>query len=338
MRTADTTTMTCLRLQGPGALDALAPTELPRPVPGDGELLVRVHAAGVNPSDVLNAIGLPITRYPRVPGRDFAGVVEDGPDDLVGTRVWGAGSGDLGFTRDGSHAGYLVVPAAAAVPMPQAWSYADAAASGLAYATAAIGLSRGSLRAGLHVLATGAAGGVGHAAAAIAMWRGARVVAAVKDERERERARRALPAATVVTTEPGTFADAVREATGGRGVDLLYDTVGNPVFAQNLGVLAEDGTMVVIAGRPGEEVGLDLSQFYRRRLTLAGASSTRGDAAWCAEHLRALAPGFERGDLPPVGIARCYPIEQAAEAYALAGSGRADGRIVLALDGAGGAR
>jgi NADPH2:quinone reductase len=336
MESTNTTTMTSLRLEGPGALEALAVTEVPRPVPGDGELLVRVHAAGVNPSDVLNAIGLPITRYPRVPGRDFAGVVEDGPAELLGARVWGAGSGDLGFTRDGSHAEYLVVPAAAAVPIPETWNFVQAAASGLAYATADIGLERGGLRPGLRVLVTGAAGGVGHAAAAIALSRGAHVIAAVKDGAEQERAEHALRAATVLTTAPATFADGVRQATDGRGVDLLYDTVGNPLFGQNLGVLAEDGTMVVIAGRPGQEVSLDLSQFYRRRLALVGVSSTRADAVWCAEHLRALVPRCEQGDLPPVGVARCYSIEQAAEAYGLAGSGRAGGRVVLTFDGVGG--
>jgi NADPH2:quinone reductase len=323
--------MTSLTLEGPGALDALAATEVPRPAPGEGDLLVRVHAAGVNPSDVLNAIGLPITTYPRVPGRDFAGVVEEGPADLIGARVWGAGSGDLGFTRDGSHAEYLLIPAAAAVPIPARWTFAQAAASGLAYATAAIGLERGGLRPELHVLATGAAGGVGHAATAIALSKGARVIAAVKDEAEQERTRRSLPTATVLTTAPATFADAVREATDGRGIDLLFDTVGNVLFEQNLGVLADDGVMVVVSARPGVEVGLDLSQFYRRRLTLAGVSSTQADVGWCAGYLRALMPGFERGELPPVTVGRCCSIEQAAEAYALAASGRAEGRVVLTL-------
>jgi NADPH:quinone reductase-like Zn-dependent oxidoreductase len=89
--------------------------------------------------------------------------------------------------------------------------------------------------------------------------------------------------------------------------------------------------MVVVSARPGVEVGLDLSQFYRRRLTLAGVSSTQADVGWCAGYLRALMPGFERGELPPVTVGRCCSIEQAAEAYALAASGRAEGRVVLTL-------
>src|SRR3712207_4501953 len=83
----------------------LRPTEVPRPQPQEGEVLVEVHAAAVNRSDVLNARGsFPFTTLPRIPGRDFAGVVVGGLDDLVGREVWGTGGGDLGFLRDGCHA------------------------------------------------------------------------------------------------------------------------------------------------------------------------------------------------------------------------------------------
>lgn len=327
------TTMAGLWLEAPGAIDALQAAPVPRPQPGPDELLVRVHAAGINPSDVLNVLGLPITTYPRVPGRDFAGVVESGPAELVGTRVWGAGSGDLGFVRHGSHAEYLTIAADAAVAIPASLSFEEAAASALAYATASIGLEAGGLRADQTVMATGAASGVGHAAAAIAAARGARVVAAVKDAEEAERVRRTLPEAAVVVTTDERFADEVRDATGGHGIDLVYDTVGNVLFAQNLATLAEDGTLVVIAARPGQEVAFDLSQFYRRRLRLIGVSSTRADATWCAEHLRALADAFQTGALPPVPVAGTFALQQAASAYGLAATGTAGGRIVLAIGG-----
>src|SRR5215208_8304853 len=89
----------------------LRPVEVPRPVPGEGEVLIEVYAAAVNRSDVLNARGsFPFTTLPRIPGRDFAGVVVEGPQELLGTEVWGTGGGDLGFIRDGSHARYLPVP------------------------------------------------------------------------------------------------------------------------------------------------------------------------------------------------------------------------------------
>src|SRR5262245_56047868 len=100
----DPTTMRALVLDGPGAPAELSARRVPLPTAAAGEAVVEVHAAAVNRSDVLNVIGLPLTSFPRVPGRDFAGVVVDGPADLVGGRCWGTGSGDLGFSRDGSHA------------------------------------------------------------------------------------------------------------------------------------------------------------------------------------------------------------------------------------------
>src|ERR671927_511750 len=114
-----------------GAPSELRQTEVPRPDPGEGEVLVEIHAAAVNRSDVLNARGsFPLTTLPRIPGRDFAGVVVEGPQELVGTDVWGTGGGELGFTRDGSHARYLAVSRGAVVPKSDTLTLEEAAASG----------------------------------------------------------------------------------------------------------------------------------------------------------------------------------------------------------------
>ncbi|MFE7444051.1 zinc-binding alcohol dehydrogenase family protein [Streptomyces chartreusis] len=323
--------MSAVLLQGPGAPADLVATSVARPPHGAGEVVVQVRVAGVNPSDVLNCLGLPITSYPRVPGRDFAGVVTEGPSDLLQRRVWGTGSGDLGFSRHGSHAEELVVPAAGVVLCPDRFSFEDAGASGLAYATASAGLIRGGLRSGTTVLVTGAAGRVGGAARAIARWRGARVIAAVRDDVERRAVESASPDAAVVVTDAEDWSSAVRALTDGRGADLCFDTVGNAVFEQVIACLAEDGAMVVISARPGTEVGLDLSQFYRRRLSLLGVSSTQSDVAWTASLLKALMPGFESGELPPVTGVRVLPLSSAAEAYTLV-AGNADGaRVALGV-------
>jgi NADPH:quinone reductase len=323
--------MSAIVLDEPGEPALVSCKSVPVPVPAKGEVLVRVEAAGVNPSDVLNARGLPITTYPRVPGRDFAGTVVAGLEPIVGTAVWGTGSGDLGFSRDGSHAQYVAVPESAVVPLPSTFGLDDAGASGLAYAMAAAGLQRAGLRSGMSVLVAGAAGGVGGAAAAISLNAGADVIGAVKDDGERKRAEARLSGAHVLTTAEG-FVEQVLSVTEGRGVDLVYDTVGNVLFEQLLAVLAEDGSMVVIAARPQAQVGLDLSQFYRRRLSLLGASSTRSDAAWCASLLTELLPAFESGALPPVAIAAKLELERAGEAYQLVASGTAAGRVVLTFD------
>src|SRR5215213_6728135 len=136
----------------------LRQTEVPRPDPGEGEVLIEVHAAAVNRSDVLNARGsFPFTTLPRIPGRDFAGVVVEGPQELLGTEVWGTGGGDLGFIRDGSHARYLAVPGNAVAPKSTTLSLEEAAASGLAYVTAGSAVIQlGNLSAGDTILVTGA--------------------------------------------------------------------------------------------------------------------------------------------------------------------------------------
>jgi NADPH:quinone reductase-like Zn-dependent oxidoreductase len=152
----------------------LRPTEVPRPDPAEGEVLIEVHAAAVNRSDVLNARGsFAFTTLPRIPGRDFAGVVVEGPQELVGKEVWGTGGGELWFVRDGSHAGYLALPRNAVVPKSDTLSLEEAGASGLAYVPAGSALVElGDVSEGETILVTGAAGGVGSAAVMIARWKG----------------------------------------------------------------------------------------------------------------------------------------------------------------------
>ena len=128
--------MKALRFDRFGSLDALQLVELDTPLPGASEALVRVVAAGVNPSDVKNVLGLfHETTLPRTPGRDFAGVVEKGPTEWIGREVWGTGS-ELGFTHDGAHAEYLVIPTIALALKPVSLSFALAASCGVPYTTA----------------------------------------------------------------------------------------------------------------------------------------------------------------------------------------------------------
>src|SRR5215212_10126693 len=195
----------------------LRPTEVPRPDPAEREILVEVHAA-VNRSDVLNARGsFAFTTLPRIPGRDFAGAVVEGPPQLVGKEVWGTGGGELGFLRDGSHARYLAVPRNAVVPKSATLSVEEAGASGLAYVTAGSALLElGNVSEGETILVTGAAGGVGSAAVMIARWKGARVIGAIKDESERPMAQR-TGVDVIVDTSREVVTDAVMAATGGEG-------------------------------------------------------------------------------------------------------------------------
>src|SRR6266436_6511168 len=127
--------MRVLKFEKAGFLDELSIRELPIPTPIAGEVLVQVKAAAVNPSDVKNVLGkMHKTTLPRIPGRDFAGVVVGGSDELSGQSVFGSG-GNLGFGRDGSHAEFVAVPASAVLPMPRNLSFEQAAGIGVAYVT-----------------------------------------------------------------------------------------------------------------------------------------------------------------------------------------------------------
>lgn len=151
--------MRALYFEKTGALSNLQVRDLPLPVPKDGEALVQVKAAAINPSDIGNVLGrFPFTTLPRVPGRDFSGVVLKGSSSIVGREVFGTG-GNLGFGRDGSHAEMLCVPEEALSLKPSAWSYAQAAASGVAFLTAwqAV-VNAGRLQPGETLLIIGAGG------------------------------------------------------------------------------------------------------------------------------------------------------------------------------------
>jgi NADPH:quinone reductase len=282
---------------------------------------------------VLNARGsFPITTLPRIPGRDFAGVVIEGPQELVGTEVWGTGGGELGFIRDGSHAQYLAVSRNAVVPKSDTLSLEEAAASGLAYVTAGSALVElGGVSAGETVLVTGAAGGVGSAAVMIARWKGARVIGAIKDESERAMAERA-GVESIIDTSREDVTDAVLAATGGGGANLVLDAVGGPLFEPALNSLGKKGRMVVITTTPGkQQVSFNLFDFYRKGLRLFGLMTSFLDAKGSAAVLRDLGPGFDEGALRAPAIAERFPLEQAGMAYARVESGEAAGRVLLVM-------
>ena len=326
--------MRAILIEHPGDPSELRQTEVPRPEPGKDEVLVEVHAAAVNRSDVLNARGsFPFTTLPRIPGRDFAGVVVEGPRELLGTEVWGTGGGDLGFIRDGSHARYLVVPGNAVAPKSATLSLEEAAASGLAYVAAGSALIElGGISAGETVLVTGAAGGVGSAAVMISRWKGASVIGAVKDPSERDRAEQA-GVEVIVDTSREKLPESVLAATDGGGAHLVLDTVGGPLFEPALGSLGAKGRMVVITATPvARHVSFDLLDFYRKGLRLSGLMTSFLDAQGCAAVIRDLAPGFDEGALRAPAIAERYQLEQAGKAYARVESGEAAGRVLLLMD------
>src|ERR1700722_5421572 len=154
--------MRALRFQKTGSLDELRVEDVPKPVPIAGEVLVQVKAAAINPSDVKNVLGkMHETSVPRIPGRDFAGLVADGPEAWKGKAVFGSG-GNLGFGRDGTHAEFVTVPVSALNPLPRNLTFEQAAAMGVAYLTAWVAVvSTAKIQAGETILITGTTGAVG---------------------------------------------------------------------------------------------------------------------------------------------------------------------------------
>jgi len=316
------------RFGAPAVLDCVtldAPEGL-----GADEALVAVRAASINPSDVKNVAGrMRQTVPPRVPGRDFAGVVVQGPPAWVGAEVWGSG-GDLGFTRDGTHAGLLRLPIAALARKPTTLDFAQAGAVGVNYVTALLGLDAAEVGTGARVVVIGASGGVGGAACAIAAGRCARVIAA---QRGAARGTAAQATCESIDLGAGPVAEQILAATGGQGADVIYDCVGDrAIFESAVTALAFRGRMVSIAGVPGEKVGIELIPFYRKEARLLGIDSLKRKAVDCAPLMEALRPGFESGAYPAPAIAHSLPLARGAEGFALVEAGTR-GRVVLTMEG-----
>ena len=280
-----------------------------------GEVRVAIHAAAVNPSDAKAALGLmPYAVFPRTPGRDFAGTVVEGPSRLVGREVFGS-SGDLGIRCDGTHASHVIVEADALVEKPDAISLDEAAGIGVPFVTAQDGLRRAGLPGpGETVLVLGLNGKVGQAVAQIATWRGANVIGVVRRAESYEG--RASGPVLVVDASSGDAASHIREATGGRGADLVFNTVGDPYYALGTASLAKQGRQVFIAA-VNRIVAFDIFAFYRGRHTYVGIDTLALSSVETGAVLRELAPGFASGHLKPFPIkaAAVYPLDRAGDAY-----------------------
>ena len=317
---------TCLRLHAKAAeASSVKPAveQMTLARRNDGDVIVELRAAAVNPSDVKAAIGMmPYAVFPRTPGRDFAGVVVAGPADWMGAEVFGS-SGDLGIRRDGTHATHLVVEADALVRKPASISLNEAAGIGVPFVTANEGLRRAGMpKPGETVLIMGVNGKVGQAAAQIAAWSGARVIGVVR--RPEPYAGFACAPVEIVDASAGDVATRVREMTGGKGADIVYNTVGDPYFQDAHKSLALKGRQILISAID-KIVQFNIFEFYRGRHTYVGIDSLGMNSIETGAVLRDLLPGFESGKLKPFPIVESaiYPLSKAAEAYvAVMGSAR----------------
>ncbi|HEY1945124.1 MAG TPA: zinc-binding alcohol dehydrogenase family protein [Roseiarcus sp.] len=299
--------------------DALAATvrlvESDAPKAPEGSAVVAIRSAGVNPSDVKAVLGaMPHAVWPRTPGRDYAGVVVEGPKDLIGKEVWGSG-GDLGVRRDGSHAKHLVIPVANLREKPTSISLAEAGAIGVPFVTAFTGLREaGSVKKDDVVLVLGANGKVGQATIQLATAAGARVFGV---ERTADAYRgHANGEVTMLGASEGDIAERVRKATNGHGADIVFNTVGSPYFEAANRAMAMRGRQIFISTIE-RSVPFDIFAFYRGQHRYIGVDTLALDSADGAAVLEALRPSFETRKLRPFPVlpAYVYPLARAAEAY-----------------------
>ena len=310
----------------PGALQLEAAAQ-PQPVARPGFAVVRVGAAAVNPSDVKAALGLmPQAAWPRTPGRDFAGLVVDGPGEWIGREVYGSG-GDIGITRDGSHARFLVLPVAALRDRPRSISMDESGAVGVPFVTAYEGFRRSGMpQSGQTVLVLGANGKVGQAAVQLAAQAGARVIAVQRGPGPFAGFASA-PVEVIDAREHADVAARVRELGDGRGADIVYNTVGSIYFEAANKALAKGATQIFIATQE-RAVPFDIFAFYRGMHTYVGIDSLAMDCIASTAQLDAMREGFERGTLKPFPVARSFTLDDAIDAYRLVLSGSTD-RVVL---------
>lgn len=320
--------MKALRFDRFGSLDALQLVELETPVPGESEALVRVHAAGLNPSDVKNVLGrFHDTTLPRIPGRDFAGVVESGPEEWIGREVWGTGA-ELGFSHDGTHAEYVLMPVSGLTLKPVSLSFALAASCGVPYTTAWNALRRGGLVVEDRRLVVIGVGAVGSAAISLARILGTtQIVAAVREADLSPELRRSGPP-LVLLADAKKFAADVREHFAG-GADLIFDTTGHWVDA-SVGAIAEFGRIATIAAPKDGHVNFPLLDLYRIGGVLVGVNSLLYDVEACAEMLEPIATAFDRNEMPPPPAVREISLEDGPAAYRAIDAGSSE-KVVFVM-------
>lgn len=340
--------MRAVRFHEYGGVDVLCEEDVPTPEPGAGEALVRVRAAAVNHVDIDMRNGtsrLPLT-LPHTLGFEIAGEVAAlGPGAngvAVGDRVaplyqihcreceWCLAGQHmhceriamLGVQSPGGYAEYVVVPAWALIPLPDGLSFEQGAAIQTTFATVWHALvERAPVREGQWVLVNAAGSGVGTAGIQVAHLLGARVIASAGSQLKLDRARE-LGAEATVDYRTEDLAARVRELTGGRGVDVVLESVGGDVLAGSIGALAKDGSVVTVGAHAGEVVPVDVILLFRSQWSLIGSVRATSDEIHRCIELAA------DGKLKPV-IHASLPLAEAAEAHRILEAREQFGKVLL---------
>lgn len=323
--------MRAIEITQPGKPDVLQPCERPVPVLRAGEVLIKVHAAGINRPDVLQRLG----KYPvppgasDLPGLEVAGEIVDGDYAAAGFE-----KGDMvcALVQGGGYAEYCTAPAEQCLPVPKGLSLLEAASLPETFFTVWSNVfDRARLAPGESLLVQGGTSGIGVTAIQLAAALGHRVFATAGSD-EKCRACEQLGAERGINYRSEDFAAVVKELTGGKGVDVILDMVAGDYIPREIDCLADDGRIALIALLGGAKAEIDLGQVLRRRLSISGSTLRPRPVAFKAAIARSLRervwPLFEQGKLKPV-IYRSFPLAQAAQAHALMESSTHVGKIVL---------
>jgi NADPH:quinone reductase len=323
--------MRALRFHEFGGLDKLALESLPEAHSSPDDMVVRISAASINPSDVKNVAGKMVgTTLPRTPGRDFAGVVVEGSPVQVGKPIWGTG-GEIGFTRDGSHAESILIPRGAFAALPVSLTPAQGASVGVNFVTAYRGLyDCARVQKDDVVLVTGATGGVGSAVLQLANAQGASCIAVGRLPMNKVK----LPDVNLlgyIDSSREDLAAAASELTSGKGATISFDCVGGELFEPTLKTLRDSGRAVVITSTGERRVSFDLLDFYHHRLTLFGVDSRALTVVDCAAILNRIGPMFDSGLLKPAQIGLEGKLDDAVALYSAVSNSSAAGKVVFAM-------
>jgi NADPH:quinone reductase len=327
-------TTIAIEIERPGGPEMLRRTERPMPLPAAGEVLIAVEAAGVNRPDVLQRLG----EYPPPPcASDLPGLEVAGRVAAVGLGVNRFRPGDAvcALVNGGGYAAYCTAPEPQCLPVPQGFSMVEAAALPEAFFTVWHNLfERGRLVAGESVLIHGGSSGIGTTALQLARAFGARPIFATAGSREKCHACETLGATRAIDYKHEDFVKVVKDATGGRGVDVVLDMVGGDYIQRNLSALAPDGRLVFIAFLGGAQASVNFVPIMLKRLTVTGstlrARKVEDKGAIAAALERQVWPLLDAGRVKPA-IHQTFPLAEAAAAHRLMESSAHIGKIVLTV-------
>jgi NADPH2:quinone reductase len=326
-------TMQAIAIAQPGGPEVLQATVCPQPRPGPGEVLIRVEASGINRPDVLQRIGAyaPPPGASALPGLEVAGTVEGG--DLA-AGGWSRGDAVCALIAGGGYSEWAVAPVGQCLPVPKGLSFAEAAGLPETFFTVWSNVfDRARLAPGETLLVQGGTSGIGVAAIQMAAALGHTVFATAGSD-AKARACETLGAARGINYRTEDFAAVLREATHGRGVDVILDMVAGDYVPRELACLAEDGRLAIIALLGGASATLDCAAVLRRRLTITGATLRPRPVAFkaaIATRLRSVIwPLVEAARIKPM-LHAVFPLAEAAAAHRLMESSAHIGKIVLAV-------